>query len=150
MISVRKDKVSKDTHYADYRGIPVLVYNAYSYYPGSIVVYDNNGNEVKVITAYVFDNASMIEDYKMHGQSKITSDAKAILDEETYNSMCKRTNCNIKNNVFYQVNSDESLSNEYSTKKWNDLIEEFDGTYTYFSDPKLSESQIQQLYKSKR
>ena len=92
----------------------------------------------------------MIENYKMHAGSRITNEGKAVLDEKIYNDMCKRTNCNTKNNVFYQVDTSEDLSNEYSNKKWNDLIDEFEGTYNYFSIPKLSDSQIQSLYKSRR
>lgn len=149
-ISVRKEKVNRETNYADYRGQQVLVNNAFSYYTANVCNYDENGNIIKIYTAYVFDNPQMIEDYKMYSASRITNEGKAVLNEEVYNNSVKASNAKIKDNIYYMDSNDQNLDNEYNTKKWNDLIEDYDGYYSYFSVPYLTDSQIQQMYNTKR
>ena len=146
VIEVKKNKIEESTHYTTLiSGKNVLWYDAFSYYYAMIYNFDNNGNITNYYIAYVFDNASMINEYKMYQRSKTTTDS-IYLDEEGWNSTCKQNKCNIRNNIYYTDNSNQI---DKTMKKWSSLINTTDDYYTYFSDSKLSESQIQQLYKSK-
>jgi len=147
-ISVVGDKVSKDTGYTPYRGKQILVYNAFSYYTAQIENYDEAGNIIKHYNVCVFDSPSMVNDYIIFGQARITEDGKAVVDEETYSKVKESTNCKSDGNLYYMDYNDRMLSEELANvKKYDDLYDEFNYDPVYYSKPQLSEAQIQNMFK---
>ena len=147
-ISVVGEKVSKDAGYTPYRGKQILVFNAFSYYKAQIENYDEAGNIVKHYNVYVFDSPSMINDFVIFGQARITEDGKAVVDEATYSKVKESTNCKSEGNLYYMDYNDRMLSDELANvKKYDDLYDEFNYDPVYYSKPRLSETQIQNMLK---